>query len=386
MRRSFATGLITLAACASNGTASSDASITDGSISSDASSSDAAAPDGSAGPQAAAFFYQDVTPTTNNNRVGITYDGKVVDIDNFDVLKVTRGTSKVSYGDPVFSRLSNGRWAMTAWTGFEDPHGVGQLMLHESACPKVVEADVKVLGAKSASGCKAAPIVTSGHTSQIFEASGSNYVFHAISGELYLTRLTDSTHAATDLQSLCVRETPVSKIADLAWGETTLVMSKTLATGLLLSDSGIARRKDGTWVVFVKGYPTSAGCTKPGLCELCARGIYRSTSTDLITWTVPVKMIDKASVPDATTYADGSVWVYWQDFSAACAAQDDKLAQRAPISGAYELADLTLSPTIAVSFPKEPFETDTKLHYPTNGNPVAMSSSAAKAALDACVK
>ncbi len=358
---------VTFIACGSSSTAQVDSSVDAGTVS------------------AAAFFYQDVTPTTNNNRVGISYDGKVVEFYNFDVLKVTRG-GKVSYGDPVFSRLSNGRWAMTAWTGFEDPHGAGQLMLHESACPTVVETDVKVLGAKAASGCKAAPIVTSGHTSQIFEASGSNYVFHAISGELYLTRLTDSTHAATDLQSLCVRETPVTKIADLSWGETTLVMSKTLAAGLLLSDSAIARRKDGTWVSFVKGYPTSAGCTKPGLCELCARGIYRSTSTDLITWSAPVKMIDQASVPDATTYADGSVWVYWQDFSATCAAQDEKLAQRSPISGAYELADLTLSPTIAVSFPKEPFETDTKLHYPTNGNPVALPGSEAKAALDACVK
>jgi hypothetical protein len=388
MRKSLARaiGLIALAACASNGTPSNDASTSDAAVSSDAPIGDAAAPDaGVVATQTAAFFYQDVTPTTNNNRVGITHDGKVVDIYNFDVLKVTR-PGGLAFGDPVFSRLSNGRWVMTAWTGFEHPRGVGQLMLHESACPTVVEANVKVLGAKTATGCKAANEVTVGHTSQIFDANGSQYILHAIRGELYLTRLTDGTHAATDLQSLCVRETPAKTLADLAWGESTLIMSKTLATGLLLSDSGIARRKDGTWVVFVKGYPTSSGCAGTGLCELCARGIYRSTSTDLITWSTPVRMIDQASVPDAVTYPDGSVWVYWQDFSPACAAQNEKIAGRAPISGAYELADLTLSPTIAVSFPKEPFQTDTKLHFPTNGNPVALTTTDARAALEACLK
>lgn len=336
--------------------------------------------------QPSAFFYQDVGQNTNNNRIGTTADGKVVDIYNFDALKTTKGTSKVSYGDPTFMRLSNGRWAMTAWTGFEDPHGSGQIMYYEGACPKVVEADVKVWSAKTATGCKNAKSVTSGKTSQLFDVNGSNYVFSAMEGELYLTRLTDGTHAATDIQSLCVRETAPTKFDDLAWGESMLVMSKTLATGLLLSDSGIARRADGTWVVFVKGYPTSAGCTGTGLCELCARGIYRSTSKDLLTWTAPVRMVDKASVPDSTTYPDGSVWIYWQDFTEACTAQDEQLAVRAAISGAYELADLTLSTRVNVTFPKEPFQTDTKLHFPTNGNPVALPNTAAKAALDACVK
>ncbi len=369
------------------GDAAADAMVdaaTDTSTSTDAGS-DATSGDGGSSALLGAFIYQDVTQNTNNNRIGLTSDGKLIDAYQYDILKATKG-GKVSYGDPTFTRLSNGRWAMTAWTGFEDTHGSNQLMYHEAACPNVVDADVKTLGAKTAVGCKASKAVTGGKTSQIFEVNGSNYVFSNINGELYMTRLTDSTHKATDLDALCIKETAPTKLADLAWGETMLAVSKTLANGILLSDSGIARRKDGTWVLFLKGYPTTAGCTGPGLCELCARGIYRSTSTDLITWTTPVKLFDKASVPDATTYPDGSVWVYWQDFTATCAAQDEKLAQRAPISGAYELADLTLSTRVAVSIPKEAFETDTKLHYPTNGNPIPLPDNAAKAALEACLK
>jgi hypothetical protein len=37
-----------------------------------------------------------------------------------------------------------------------------------------------------------------------------------------------------------------------------------------------------------------------------------------------------------------------------------------------------------VSFLREAFETDSRLHYPTNANPVRLPDAAAKTALDAC--
>ena len=99
-----------------------------------------------------------------------------------------------------------------------------------------------------------------------------------------------------------------------------------------------------------------------------------------------LRMISKASVPDTSTMADGTVWVYWGDFTAVCSTSDLKLAERAPMQSAYETPDFTLSTPTPVSFPKEPFEKDTSLHYPTNGNPVALPDNAAKTALDGCLK
>jgi hypothetical protein len=97
-----------------------------------------------------------------------------------------------------------------------------------------------------------------------------------------------------------------------------------------------------------------------------------------------VKLVDKASVPEAVNYPDGSLWLYWQTFTPACEAQDLMVAGRAPISGAFEQADGTLSSVSTVSIPKEAFEADTTKHYATNGNPVALPSTEAKAAFDAC--
>lgn len=182
---------------------------------------------------------------------------------------------------------------------------------------------------------------------------------------------------------LPVREPP-AHLKELAWGEATLVLGEAAANGHLLSDTGIARRKDGTWTLYVKGVPTSLGCAGGSLCELCGRSIFRTTSTDLITWSALVKMVDKSSIPEATNYLDGSAWLYWQDFTPTCAAQDLMAAARAPISGAFEQEGGTLSSTVTVSFPKEAFETGTTLHYPTNANPIALPTKEAKAAFDAC--
>ena len=82
-----------------------------------------------------------------------------------------------------------------------------------------------------------------------------------------------------------------------------MVIDNTVAPGLLLSDTAIARRRDGTWVLFVKGIASSVGCSGGGLCELCARAIYRTTSRDLMTWSALEKMAEPASVPDAAAKA-----------------------------------------------------------------------------------
>jgi hypothetical protein len=80
------------------------------------------------------------------------------------------------------------------------------------------------------------------------------------------------------------------------------------------------------------------------------------------------------------------VWLYWQNFAATCAAQDINVAARAPISGAAESSTGALGTPINVSFLRESFETNTALHYPTNGTPVHLPDTAAKAALDACFR
>jgi hypothetical protein len=184
--------------------------------------------------------------------------------------------------------------------------------------------------------------------------------------------------------SICFRRSPVARIADLSWGEATAVIDSSLTGNLFVSDVAIARRRDGTWVLFVKGIALPAGCQSGQLCELCARAIYRTTSTNLMTWTALEKMVEQASVPDAGVDPDGNVRLYWQNFAPACAAQNLQLAARAPITGAVEQANGALSTPANVSFPAEAFEANTQLHYPTNGNPVLLPDAAAKTALDAC--
>ena len=92
------------------------------------------------------------------------------------------------------------------------------------------------------------------------------------------------------------------------------------------------------------------------------------------------------SVPEAAASGDGTVWLYWQNFAPTCAAQDLNLAVRAPITGAAETSTGALGTPANISIPAEAFETNTQLHYPTNGNPIHLPDAAAKSALDACLR
>lgn len=334
--------------------------------------------------QSSAFFYQTVAPSASITKAGVTSDGANVSTYGVNLVNAKLGTT--SYGDPTFSRLGNGRWAMTAWTSPEDTRGFG-LLYHEASCPQVVDANVRSLVASTATGCNSKASPAQAKTSQVFAVDGSNYVFTMVGGEIYLNRLTDATHTAADLKNICIRQTAAKTFAELLWGESTLVLSKTFSGGLLMSDSGIARRKDGTWVLFVKGIAssTNTGCTSGGLCELCARAIYRTTSTDLITWTALEKVVSQASVPDAVTYPDGSVWLYYQNFANTCSTQNTKLAERAPISALYEDSSNAMTGSATAKFSNETFETNTTEHYPTNGNPIALPDTAARTALDSCM-
>ncbi|MBC5766387.1 hypothetical protein [Ramlibacter albus] len=328
-----------------------------------------------------AFFYQDVGIGGNSVRAGITTDGRNITSYNSSVLRWTLPSATGVYADAVFSRLSNGRWVMAAATTLTDPRGALALQIHESSCPAVTDANVKVLGRSSASGCENAGALAMGKHSQVFEVNGSRYMFGMTNSRVILMRLTDATRGIANLSSICVRRTAATTLSELAWGEATTVLDSARAPGLFLSDTAIARRTDGTWVLFVKGIASNNGCTEASLCELCARGIYRSTSTDLINWSTPERVVSQASVPDAYTAPDGRVWLYWQDFGPACTAQNVQLAGRAPIRGAPE-SDFTAS--APVSIPGEAFEANTNLHYPTNGNPVLLPDAAATAAFNAC--
>jgi hypothetical protein len=332
-----------------------------------------------------AFFYQDVAPTGNAVRAGFTTDGHSITSYLTSVLtwQVIVPNGPI-YGDPVISRLSTGRWLMTAGTVDNDPRGANALMIQESTCPTVSQAAVRVLNRSTAATCEATGGLSMAKTSQAFNVNGSQYIFGMADAKIMLMRLTDATHSTADLTSICVRRTRAANFAALNWGEATIVIDSAQAPGLLLSDSGIARRRDGTWVLFVKGIASNVGCSGGNLCELCARAIYRSTSQDLITWTTLEKMVEPASVPDAGNSTDGTVWLYWQDFAPACAAQNLQLAARAPIRFATETSTGALSASTPITIPAETFEANTNLHYATNGNPVLLPDTAAKTAFDAC--
>lgn len=203
-----------------------------------------------------------------------------------------------------------------------------------------------------------------------------------MNGEIYVMHVGDATRSATNLSNVCVRTTPPGSLSGLAWGESMRVVDKD--AGYLWSDTAIAKRQDGTWSLFIKGYPADAGCTPNSVCELCARGIYRVTGTTLTSWSAPVLMVIGSSVPEATVTADGKVWLYWDDFSQVCATSNQALGARAPNMAAYELGDGGLSSKMTVSYPEEPFETDTTRHYATNANPIALPSLDASAAFTSC--
>ena len=333
-----------------------------------------------------AFFYQDVAPGGNSVKVGSTTDGRIIDTTGVSLLGWQPvGRLTTSYGDPVFSRLANGRWTMTAGTGAEDPRGNAQLMYHEAACPRVDESAIRVIPSSSSAACLCARGMMIGKTTEMFSFDGAQYVFSTSELGIRLIKLADASRTAADLFAICHRRTPARTLAELAFGEATVVIDPGAAPTLRLSDTALARRTNGTWVLFVKGYPASAACAAGSLCELCARSIYRATSPDLLNWSSLEKLVDQASVPEASTFPDGSVALYWQSFQETCAAQDLNLAARAPIRMAFETSTGAPGAPTAITFPKEAFETNRNLHYPTNANPILLPDPNALAALNACL-
>ncbi len=392
-----ATSLVALLGCggespsgASGGTTGSSASTGVGGASTSSTTgvggASTSSTTGSGGSPREALFYQNVGMGMNAVRVGSTADGATVKSYGVDVVSWAQGPMiKNAYGDPVISRLSSGRWAMTAWTGPGDSRGPFRLLYHEGDCPKVDDAAVIALGPESGPGCIPAPNLMMSKGSQVFAAEGGNYLFLMNGGRVYLAHLADDTHPATALTTVCLRQQRAATLAELAVGQATEVLGPMEVGSLLLSDTGIARRNDGTWVLFVKGITPQMGCQGGQLCELCNRKVHRSTSADLLTWSPLEAVVDKASIPEASVGPGGEVRLYYQDFADTCAAGDLKKAARAPISMMREDASGKLSAPEHLSFPDEGFETSMNLHYATNGNPVALPDAAAFAAFEGCL-
>ncbi len=337
-----------------------------------------------------AFFYQKVGPFVagtglNTVEIGSTNDGINISTHNISSIHWYVGPSSDStYGDPVVSYLPDGKWTFTAWTGPSDPRGAGKILYYESPCPIIVDSEVINLGSSSASGCQVLSALQIGKTSQVFEEGGKTYLFHSTSSKaVHLACLSDSVNSAMNLTSLCAKSTAYSTLAELNYGETMPVYS---SDSLLLSDVAIARRLDGTWVLFMKGISDTSTCTQGSLCELSARGIYRTTSSDLINWSTLEKVVSQASVPEASVDADGKVWLYWQDFTNAISANNLMLASIAPISGSYETpGTYEFSSPVQANFLNEAFQTNSSLHYATNANPVYLPDSTAVNSLQSCL-
>ncbi len=337
-----------------------------------------------------AFFYQIVGAFqngigTNATLIGHTADGKKVESYDATALEWDQGPDIVdSYGDPTFSRLPDGTWTLTSWTTNDDPRGSGAMMYWEGECPLVDDSEVIAINPSSAAGCEKSNKLQLGKTSQVFAAYGGTFVFHSTLTGLHLAHLSDATHDVTDLDTMCVLPEAVDTIRDLDWGESTPVPAP---DDLLMSDSAIAQRADGTWVLFIKGIEKDSGCTeRGGLCELCARGIYRTTSDDLVNWSEWERVVSQASVPEATQTTDGTVWLYYQDFSDTCDADNLQLANISPISGVHETgATYKMSTPVRVNFVDEAFQTNKQMHYATNGNPIFLPDLDAQEALEACV-
>ncbi|MFO0756814.1 MAG: hypothetical protein U0359_09995 [Byssovorax sp.] len=341
---------------------------------------------GGAGGAVEAFFYQFVGMGQNAVRAGTSGDGVVVHGQGTAVVSWAQGPGTTSaYGDPVISRLPDGRFTMTSWTGPNDARGAFRLLYHESACPQVSDAAVHVIAPASGPGCMPAPNLMMAKSSQVFAAEGGLYLFLMNGGRVYLAHLEDATHPASALASICLRQQKAPSLAALAAGEATEVLGPAEAPNLLLSDTAIARRADGTWVLFVKGIVPQMGCGGGNLCELCSRKIYRTTSVDLLAFSPLEAVVSQASIPEASAGVDGKVRLYFQDFSDTCAESNLMKAPRAPISMVREDDDHTLGAPVRVSFPDEGFEADPMVHYATNGNPVALPDAAALAAFEACI-
>jgi len=249
----------------------------------------------------------------------------------------------------------------------------------------VDDAKVNVLGPSTATGCAKVSAIATGKTSQVFSDGSDDYLLHAIGGSIYLAHLADESHAAANLESICVLPDSPSSLSILEYGASMRIIDGT-EEGLLLSDTAIARRFDGTWVAYVKGIPPDSGCTRLTLCELCTRAIYRTTSENLVDWSPLTKVIGAASVPEASAMPGGGVRLYWQDFNDACEAEDQALAAIAPISSAEDPPGYSKTQEPAtISIPDEAFETDKNIHYATNANPILLPSEEALAALAACL-
>ncbi len=326
-------------------------------------------------PARMAFFYQTVGNEDNAVMAGSTLDGFEIDSAGFTSI-AWEGPMVADnrYSDPVVSRMPDGTWTVTSRSAPTDSHGAHLLMYSENSCPEFPEIDdpnIHYLSALEGSECITQTRTLMAKTSQVFEADGEWYVFHAVESELWLAHLGNAEQRPTELAGLCF----VDNDELPAVGQTERIYSDQ-AEGWLISDAAISRRTDGTWVLFIKGIEDGLCDTNGGLCELCGRQIFRTTSEDLVEWTALESVMTQASIPESTVDADGRVWLYWQDFTPACDAQDLFLANRAPISGAYEDAVGDLTSEGFVSFPEETFERDTNQHYATNSNPVRVPGEA----------
>lgn len=339
-----------------------------------------------------AFFYQIVGAFQNGVGINKVQVGSMASSDqvvqSYDMVTLDweQGPDLVdSYGDPVFSRLPNGNWTLTSWTTPDDPRGAGAMLYWEGACPIIDDTEVVAFTPSNATGCEAERVLQIGKTSQVFGADGGTYVFHSTRSGVHLAHLSDDLHMANQLEEMCVLSEPIENLEELAWGDSMPVVT---STDLLLSDTAMAQRQDGTWVLFVKGIEQNNDCQGAGgLCELCARGIYRTTSQDLVHWTELEKVVSQASVPEATQTTAGTVWLYYQDFSDVCSTENLQLSNIAPISGVYEIEQsYQMSSPVRVNFVDEEFETNDSLHYATNGNPVMLPDQAAQDALEACLE
>lgn len=318
-----------------------------------------------------AYFYQYVGINAggyNAIRAGISEDFENVHFQNLTTIIWESGKENLGFGDPVWSLLPNKNWAFTAWRDPEDASGSKGLLYFDSPCPVVEKDEVKnIQSYRAKSGCVSNFNLTSGKTSQVLEHNGNTYVFHATGKDVFLAQLSDATNKAMDLDSLCVLETAVSDISSLSYGQTTKVFHNDT---LFISDAAYAKRSDGTWVLFMKCINSTVKFDEASFDELCARKVYRSTSTDLINWSGLELAADSCSVPEATVTADGRVWLHYQDFSKACKTEDPADAAIAPISAIYELDDYSMSSPMKMIFTDDSFEYDESEHYATNGNPV----------------
>ncbi len=335
------------------------------------------------------FFYQTVGPMisgsgTNTVQIGSTSDGQTIHTNQVTALDFTVGASADSaYGDPVFSYLSNGNWSVSAWSGPTDPRGPGKMLYYEGPCPVVNDNQVIALGAANTAGCYAMGTFQIGKTSQVFSINNKNYILHSNNLGVNITYLSDATHSAMSLTQICVKNPAPASLSLLNYGESMPIYH---SDSLFLSDCAIAKRADGTYVLFLKGISSTNPPSSGSLAELEQRGIYRLTTTDFINFSPIEKVVSSASVPEATQTSDGKVWLYWQDFTDAVAANNLNLAARAPISGAFEQNGTnTLSTPVQVTFSDEAFETNTSLHYATNGNPICLPDASALTDFENCI-